>query len=137
MIVMNYEQKINDNIKNASSIVIYSNGKKAEFARGQEKFNLLLNNILSTFETAHIMPAFGVSLHAETLAERQNGSWVEIKFDGVQIANELPFSALLFRLDNCYGINLIRLNDGEYSGRCIYLDFGEQKDLSAILKDVK
>ena len=136
MLVMNYEQKINDCIKDASKIMLHQNGKTTEFLRGQEKFNLLLNNTLSAFENSRIMPAFGVSLHAETVAAMQTDDWIEIVFSTEQTISELPFSALLFRLDEAYGINLIREHNGEYSGRCIYLDFDTQKNLREIIKNI-
>lgn len=133
MIVMNYEQKINDILKTASSIVIYRDGKRQIFAAGQAGFSNILSKILASFENSRIMPAFGVSLHDETLKAMQTGAWVEVGFSTQQELNDLPFTSLLFRLDNAFGINLIRQHEGQYSGRCIYLDFDAQIDLSKIL----
>ena len=133
MIVMNYEQKINDIIKTASSIVVYRDGKRQTFASGQAEFSNILNKILACFENSRIMPAFGVSLHDETLKAMQTGAWVEVVFPAQQELNDLPFTSLLFRLDNAFGINLIRRHEGKYSGRCIYLEFDAQSDLSKTL----
>ena len=132
MIVMNYEQKINDVLKNAAAIEIYKNGVKTKLTKRHE-IEPYLNKILSAFEGARIMPAFGVSLDAETKAAMQQGDWVELKFNQTETINEMPFNSLCFRLESCYGLNLIRGLNGNYNGRCIYLDLPQQTNLTQIL----
>ena len=134
MIVMNAEQKINDVVKNAVEIELFDNGKQTKFFKAAgAQFDEVLDRILACFEGSFITPALGVSLHKETVAALNSGRWAKIIFDGEQQVGDLPFDALLFRLDECYGVNLIRQHNGKFAGRCIYLNFENLVDLSKIL----
>ena len=79
------------------------------------------------------MPAFGVSLDYETQNELKQGEWLQVNFSFEENANGLLFNSLLFKLDTVSGFNLIRLHNGKYEGRCIYLDFDDILDLKQIL----
>ena len=80
------------------------------------------------------MPAFGVSLHAETLNELKNDNWIKINFNKQIIVNELPFVSLIFKLEKTSGFNLIRFHNEKYEGRCFYLDLCEELDLLELIK---
>ena len=79
------------------------------------------------------MPAFGVSLHNETLNEIKSNCWLQVNFNKEIVKNGLPFNALLFRLEETQGFNLIRLYDGKYEGRCLFLDLDKEMDLKNVI----
>ncbi len=133
---MNYEQPINATLKKTSGFVVYSKGNKKEIKKDDANFSILLNKLLNLFDGTRIMPAFGVSLHEETQSALNSGNWLEIKFDTEQAVNGLPFAGLLIRLDNCYGVNLIRNYNGNYSGRCIYIEFENQTNLASLIENI-
>ena len=134
MLVVSGEEKIlNEIIKKTESVTIVVDGKKKEIKKGNENFNKIIDNVLSCFEGARIMPALGVSLHNLTVEEMKQNKWIKLNFNKTVTLNELPFDSLLFRLDECYGINLIRQTNGKYEGRCIYLDLDGKTDLSKII----
>ncbi len=134
MMVVNGETNdINEIINRAESITIFKGGKQTKIEKNNSQFLKILNNITNCFLDSRIMPAFGVSLHEETLKELKMDSWIKLNFNKTEILNELPFQALLFRLDECYGLNLIRENNKKFEGRCIYLDLDEKTDLLKII----
>ena len=64
------------------------------------------------------MPAVGVSIDNLTREEMKSGSWIELEFDQCYIFNEMPFDALLIKVEkDNYGFNLIRRHNGKYEGR--------------------
>ena len=79
------------------------------------------------------MPAFGVSVHNETLNAINSGSWLQVNFEKELSENQLSFTSLIFKLEKTGGINLIRKYKGLYEGRCIFLDFFQEIDLKEML----
>lgn len=110
-----------DLFSEASSVEIYNNGQILELTESeQKKFDELF---CSAITDARQMPAFGVSLHDDTIEAMQNGFWIKFIFDGKMIKSEMPFDELLINVQqDCHGLNVIRGNDGVYEGRCYYLD---------------
>ncbi len=131
---MNNEPKINDMFAKAKEIEIYIDGQKKVLVSPNDDFKKILTNIQNSFEESFIAPAFSVSLHKDTVDAMASGNWIKLKFDSEQSVNDLPFNALLFKLDNCYGINLIREYNGEYNGRCIYINFFNKTNLFNVLE---
>lgn len=85
-----------------------------------EKFNEIFS---SSLENSRSMPAFGVSLHEETIKAMKEGIWVKFIFNETRIENRMPFDELLIHVEkDNYGLNIIRGNNGKYEGRCFYLD---------------
>ena len=120
------EQKLNLELINyfnyAESIVVYKDNKSEEYNKDSHQFDIILESFLNTCEGVHEMPAFGVSLHNETMLARTNGTWIEFKFNKTLSHNEMPFSRLLIEVNGEYsGFNIIRYYDNEYNGRCFYL----------------
>ena len=79
------------------------------------------------------MPAFGVSIHEETVNAMQNGEWLKLNYNAEMDKEGLLFTSLLFRLEECQGFNLIRLYGERYDGRCIYLDLPKTTDLKQLI----
>lgn len=121
-------------LQNVESFNIYTNGMKENVKKSSPDFKSIQQNLNKLFMQALIMPAFGVSLHNETLNELKTNTWLEINFDSEQEINELNFSSLLFKLEPTFGTNLIRKYNNRYDGRCIYLDFMQEINLNIILE---
>lgn len=137
--VNDYQNSMIDCVEYIQSFSVFSNGKKKDITKQDKCFDELLSFIYKVFESSRIMPAFGVSLHNETINELKNGNWLQINFNKQVEKNGLLFSSLLFKLEKTNGINLIRLFNDKYEGRCVFLDFDQEIDLKLIFNtlDIK
>lgn len=119
-------------ILQADKVAVYSDGKKTEYSAGTAEFSEILGAWNTTIKGAHQMPAFGVSIDKLTREEMKAGHWVEFHFPQEQHSNGLPFNSLLLAVRPEYrGVNLVRGGEGQYQGRCIYVDLGGG-DMSAL-----
>ena len=119
-------ENITDSFKHVTKINISIENMQTFLNKGDEKFEVVLRTLLNVTEYAHDMPAFGVSLDDLTKEEMKTGLWVELEFDKTYSFNEMPFDALLIKVEkDIYGFNLIRRNNGKYDGRCFYLSLHE------------
>ena len=110
-----------DLISEADMIVFYNNGQIETMTESQ--FDKVDSLFQEAIEDALEMPAYGVSLDELTKEEMKKGFWLEFKFDETRCSSSMPFDSLLVKIEkNCFGVNLIRGNDGVYEGRCFYLD---------------
>ena len=125
----------NKYIEKIESFFVFQNGVKKVVELNSENNKILKDEITNILKKSRIMPAFGVSLHNETLNEIKKGQWLQINFSSEMNIGGLLFNSLLIKLEKTNGINLIRLYNGKYEGRCIYLDFDEEIDLNEMLKD--
>ena len=119
-----------DSITNSFDLVVSMNiiidDKETLLKRGNEKFEKILKTLKDVAEYSHDMPAFGVSLDNLTKEEIKTGIWIELEFKKTYLFNEMPFDALLIKVEqDSYGFNLIRRNNGKYEGRCFYLSLNE------------
>ncbi|MBQ9796015.1 MAG: hypothetical protein IJW36_03575 [Clostridia bacterium] len=131
---------VNDNASSLVDIVesvdnfeIYNNGEIKKIPQQADEFLTMKSKLRGLFSCARLMPAFGVSLHNETTQELKKDVWLKINFNKIEEKNGLYFSALLFKLEDVQGFNLIRLYNGKYDGRCLYLDLDEPTDLKSLL----
>lgn len=84
------------------------------------QLNVVLNQML---QDSHTMPAFGVSIHTETLKSIKQGIWLKLQYNGTQSLDDMPFDELLIEVNPEFsGFNIIRGNKGIYDGRCFYID---------------
>lgn len=133
-VYMDRDDMMSEELENLASIEIYTNGQKDKLAETDKRFVEIKNRLTELFSKARVMPAFGVSFHKQTCEAMEQGIWLKLNFNKQQVKNGLPFDALLFKLDEVYGFNLIREYEGKFEGRCIYLDFDEQIDLNNLIK---
>ncbi len=127
-----------DYFQQAEKISVFNNGQQIVFEKDTTKFLTLVEALQQTTNSAHDMPAFSVSLDSETRQELNNGIWLELSFSNTNSFNELPFDALLFKLqaEDC-GMNVIRKHNGKYEGRCFYLNLQNNcETLYQLLKDL-
>lgn len=134
-VVENDEISLINTLNFVESFTIFNNGKSKEINKNNKSFFIINEQLENLFKSARLMPAFGVSLHNETLNELKYNNWLQINFEKELNKNGLNFTSLLFKLDNTSGFNLIRLNNGRYDGRCLYLDLSENIDLQTIIKN--
>ncbi|MBQ9795693.1 MAG: hypothetical protein IJW36_01850 [Clostridia bacterium] len=129
-----YQDTMQDCIQEIESFYVFKNEKKIKISNAdRSKFNMILKNINEILHQSRLMPAFGVSLHNETLNALEKDTWLQINFNKEMEKNGLLFNSLVFKLELTSGINLIRLYNGKYEGRCFYLDLIQPIDLNCIL----
>ena len=116
----------------AEEITVYNDGESAIYPAGNAKFNEICAEWNSMLNGAHQMPAFGVSLHHETVREIKSGVWVEFGFGKVLSSDGMPYEKLLVNVQPDWsGFNIRRYNsECGYDGRCFYYDL-VGKDMSA------
>ncbi len=105
----------------------YNNGNQIEMTeKDTQKFDDLFVALL---KDCRVMPAYGVSLHDETMKAIEKGIWLRFQFDETMEINGLPFDELLINLTkDMYGFNVVRGNSGKYEGRCFYIDLPRNLD---------
>ena len=117
------EEQINDYVKYSSSIVIYNNGAPSTYLSNDPEYNLLIESFNEMCKNCHEMPAFGVSLHDETLTALNDGLWIEFVYSKNIVHNGMPFDRLLIKVNTeDSGFNIIRHYNDKYDGRCFYLN---------------
>ena len=119
----------------AKGVNVYIEGSVKAYPVGCEKFEEICVRWNEMLVGAHQMPAFGVSLHEDTLREMQKGVWAEFEFDGRFTSNEMSYEKLLVavRPDWC-AFNIIRyVEEQGYYGRCFHYNLGAN-DMSAFYK---
>lgn len=129
-----YSTSLTDCIAHLDSIDIFDNGNKKTIVLNSEDFKIISNNLKQLFSTAIVAPAFGVSLHDETLRALKNDNWIQLNFKTEQTKNGLTFTKLLFKLEEISGFNIIRYNNN-YDGRCIYLILENTTNLKSLLNN--
>ena len=127
------ENSLCDYFEFIESFQIFENGKDKLILKTNEEFKQIEEQLRILFTNSRLMPAFGVSLHNETLNEIKSNCWLQVNFNKEIVKNGLPFNALLFRLEETQGFNLIRLYDGKYEGRCLFLDLDKEMDLKNVI----
>ena len=117
------EKAVCEYLPEVEQIVIYSNSTEFCYAKGEEEFESVMSVLYASIKESREMPAFGVSLDNETRIALKTGVWLELVFGAQKEKGGMVFERLLFQIvPNCYGVNLIRYNNGKYDGRCFYLD---------------
>ena len=134
-IINDYSHTIIDTLQEVSSIEVFQDGRHSVLSQGSKEFHDIVGQLLYKFANARVDPAFGVSLHDETIKQMQSGAWLKLNFDKTMEKNGMPFDALLLQLEDGYGTNLIREYQGRYEGRCIYLNFFDNIALKDLIKN--
>ena len=116
-----------------TGVNVYIDGETAVYPVGSEKVNDICAEWNAMLDGAHNMPAFGVSLHHETVKQRQKGVWAEFEFDKQYSSNGMPYEKLLVAVNPEWsGFNIIRYSAQRgYDGRCFYYDLVD-KNMSSL-----
>ena len=108
----------------STGVNVYIDGETAVYPIESEKFNEICAEWNAMLSGAHDMPAFGVSLHHETVKQIKKGVWAEFEFDKQYTSNGMPYEKLLVAVNPEWsGFNIIRYTAQRgYDGRCFYYD---------------
>ena len=123
----NYFMTMYNTLEHLESIELIQNGTSHKLSK--QEFQQTFARLQDLFGEARVMPAFGVSIHEDTINAMQDGEWLKLNYNAEMDKEGLLFTSLLFRLEKCQGFNLIRLYGERYDGRCIYLDLPQTTDL--------
>ena len=112
----------------AKGINVYIDGKQQTYPVGCEKFVEICAQWNNMLEDARIMPAFGVSLHDETVVRMQRGVWVEWEFDGTYSSDGMTYEKLLVAVrPDWQAFNIVRYTAEQgYYGRCFHYSLSER-----------
>ena len=103
-------------------IELIRDGDSEIYKKGTMKYGVILHEFMSMLKGSYQMPALGVSIDDLTRKEKNNGIWLEFKFNGVNYNSDLPFDSLLVKIErDNYGFNIIRKYENKYDGRCFYI----------------
>lgn len=127
------ENSLIDCVKFISSFEVLKNGKITKINNNLPEYKVIISKIERLFQNSMLMPAFGVSLHGETQNAMMNGEWLKINFSKELNKNGLPFSSLVFCLEETQGFNLIREFNNRFDGRCLFLSLDEKTDLTELI----
>lgn len=121
-----FENELLEVMSQAESIDLIINGDRRSL-----QVKEAIKTVDEMMEGYHEMPAFGVSLDAETRHAMQDGAWMELKYRHKMTHNGMPFETLLIEVKPEYGgFNVIRQLDGKYEGRCFYVSLnGDMSEL--------
>ena len=112
------EQTLINHLFSCQEIVVYNNGTEIKLDKA-----LIEPELKKLTDKSYFSPAFGVSLHDQTIEALKKGVWIEFRFNTERTYADMPFEKLLIELKpDYYGFNLIRFNNQKYEGRCFYLN---------------
>lgn len=138
---MTKDMEINEYLEYINKISVIVDGKKKILLLSDNEFRLLISEMEYILSDCHDMPAFGVSLHEDTMNAMKSGKWVEFSFPETMEHNEMPFDAWLIGVEKDFsGFNIIRKTDGRYEGRCYYMRLMNGKTMAGlygIIEDMK
>ena len=129
----NNQDSMVDTLKNINYVTITDNGEKKTIEKNDKDFKKVIGGLEKIYNKGFLMPAFGVSLHDETIKAMEEGVWLELSYLSEQVKNGLPFTSLLIKIEDGYGFNIIRKYGGRFEGRCLYLSLDRETHLEDIL----
>ena len=105
--------------------IVYCQGEQIKISKLETK--QLVADFLELIEEGYEMPAFGVALHEEVEKQKLTSTFVEFCFEDIYEHNDMPFCKLLIEVDKDFcGFNMIRYHNGEYGGRCFYINLNNK-----------
>lgn len=112
-----------ESFDDAVKIATYTNSVYCEYGVDDSEFEKIMDALKNVTRGSRDMPAYGVSLDGEVRVALKSGVWVELTMNGEKTFGEMPFEKLLIQVEpEAMGFNLVRYHNGEYEGRCFYLD---------------
>lgn len=98
--------------------IVYKNGE--QITVGTQQVLEILNN---TLDKSYFSPAFAVTRPQDLEKMFKKGFWIEFCFNQTKTFADMPFEKLIINIKpDLWGINVMRFNEGNYSGRCFYLN---------------
>lgn len=128
MSVIKYNN-VQDAIMNADSVTICFSSKEYTIVKDSFQYEMGMNFIENILDGSHQVPAIGVAINDEIIAEKENKEWVEFSFNKRCECDGMVFDALLIFLEkDMGGMNVFRKIDGKYDGRCFYINLDRELD---------
>ncbi|MBQ8761745.1 MAG: hypothetical protein IJZ26_00280 [Clostridia bacterium] len=122
-ITLTQDLNINNFFEKSKNIIIFKDGKSKLYKQNTQEYKNIMEKFMQQVNYSYEMPAFGVSLHNETVKAMKSGVWIRFDFETEQQHNGMPFNSLLINItQDMYGFNVIRMQGKEYDGRCFYLN---------------
>ncbi len=116
------------------NVIVYSEGNKINI--DSDSFETIKTELEKLVSISREAPAFGVSLHDETIEAMKSGLWIEFEYNKTITHNEMPFESLLINVVGDYnGFNIIRKYENKYYGRCFYV-YLNNYNMSALEKAI-
>ena len=117
------DSNILDIMSTANEIIVYNNNTSITYETNTPEYNRIAEELSKLSQSSREAPAFGVSLHNETVSAMESGLWLEVTFTNTISHNDMPFDSLLIQVVGEYtGFNIIRKYENKYEGRCFYVD---------------
>lgn len=121
-----------------NKIDIIVDGERKTYLISDNEFRLTLSEMGYILGGCHDMPAFGVSIHNETIGAMKKSVWVEFFFPDTMTHNEMPFDSWLVQVEKDFtGFNIIRKYQEKYDGRCFYIRLVNGKSLEGLYRLIK
>ncbi|MEG1581789.1 MAG: hypothetical protein RR334_01335 [Clostridia bacterium] len=121
------EKNINNYINESNKIVVSFKEREFVFDKGSTKYNEILNCYNDMVDSGYEMPAFGVSLHDDTINEMKTGLFIKFLFNSEKTHNGMVFNELAINVKKDYsGFNIIRKTNNRYEGRCFYINLNNK-----------
>lgn len=115
------EKNLADYFFACDNVCVYNSGKQIDV-----NLNDLKQALEELTDKSYFSPAFGVSIHKQTVEAMKKDLWIEFGYNQENSFAEMPFTKLLIQLKpDMYGFNVIRYYNNEYSGRCFYLNLNQ------------
>ena len=115
-------ENIQTSFDDSVEIDVIVNDSEKSFSKESSEYYSILFEFKQLIYGSYEMPALGVSVDEWTREEMKSGVWLEFEFASVAYNNELPFDALLIKVEEeSGGFNVIRRYEGKYEGRCFYI----------------
>ena len=112
-------------ISNSKHAIVYYQGNQIKLSKSET--SQVAKAFEELIEGGYEMPAFGVALHSEVEQQKKQRTFVEFCFDDIYEHNDMPFCKLLIEVDPSFsGFNIIRYHNGEYGGRCFYINLNDK-----------
>lgn len=126
-----------DFFNKSNKITLIKDGQPFEYEQGIPEYDAIMREFQDMIFNAYEMPAFGVCMHEETIEARAQGIWLEFHFPETFYHSDMPFDTLLINIaPEDKGFNLLRQHDGQYEGRCFYLNLID-KDMHSLFELLK
>ena len=117
------DYRLFDFFKEAKSITVYKNGKSQEFAHNNQTFEDIKGAFLELIYNAYEVPNFAFADDNEIKQNLANGYFIKFNFAESITYNDLPFSALLIKIEeDSHSLDIIKEQDDDFSGRFFCLN---------------
>lgn len=131
-------ERLTDSFNYVSSIVIISDGNKLNMQKGDDKYQVIIDELNKSTVYCHEMPGFGIDGDKIESQDKNKGLWIELCFDTCFTYNGFDFDSLLFNIQSdSFDLNIMRRVNGKLAGQCFYLSLDNSlKNLYETIEEI-